>query len=125
MLLFPVRSVRYGLTLRNIRPISSSCSSSSCSFSSATFRIKPPGLFPSELIWYYGSLWTVGRIHWTADQPCRKATTYAGQHKHRRSAYGYPCLEWDSNPRSRCSSGRRHFMPLDFAVIVISTYCIS
>jgi hypothetical protein len=22
-----------------------------------------------------------------------------------------PCLEWDSNPQSHCSSGRRHFMP--------------
>jgi hypothetical protein len=23
----------------------------------------------------------------------------------------HPCLEWDSNPRSQCSSRRRHFMP--------------
>jgi hypothetical protein len=28
------------------------------------------------------------------------------QNKHR-----HPCLEWDSNPRSQCSSGRRYFMP--------------
>jgi hypothetical protein len=28
------------------------------------------------------------------------------QNKHKRS-----CLKWDSNPRSQCSSERRHFMP--------------
>jgi hypothetical protein len=33
------------------------------------------------------------------------------QHKHRINAYRYPCLEWDSNPRSQCSSGRKRFMP--------------
>jgi hypothetical protein len=33
------------------------------------------------------------------------------QHKHRRNAHRHPCLEWDSNPRSQCSSGRRRFMP--------------
>jgi hypothetical protein len=30
---------------------------------------------------------------WTGDQPCRKAATYTGQHKHRRNADRYPCLE--------------------------------
>jgi hypothetical protein len=28
------------------------------------------------------------------DQPCRKAATYTGQHKHRRNADTHPCLEW-------------------------------
>jgi hypothetical protein len=32
-------------------------------------------------------------------------------HKHRINADKHPCLEWDSNPWSQCSSGRRHFMP--------------
>jgi hypothetical protein len=32
------------------------------------------------------------------------------QHKHRINAYRLPCREWDSNPRSQCSSGRRRFM---------------
>jgi hypothetical protein len=32
------------------------------------------------------------------------------QHKHRINAYKYPCLKWDSNPRSQCFSGRREFM---------------
>jgi hypothetical protein len=33
------------------------------------------------------------------------------QHKHRIKAHRHPCLEWDSNPRSQCSRGRRRFMP--------------
>jgi hypothetical protein len=32
-------------------------------------------------------------------------------HKHRINADKHPCLEWDSNPRSQCSRGRRQFMP--------------
>jgi hypothetical protein len=36
----------------------------------------------------------------------RKAATYTTQNKRK-----YQCLEWDSNPRSQCLSGRRHFMP--------------
>jgi hypothetical protein len=33
------------------------------------------------------------------------------QHKHRINSHRHPCLEWDSNPRSQCSRGRRHFIP--------------
>jgi hypothetical protein len=36
---------------------------------------------------------------------------HTGQHKHRINAYRYPCLEWNSNPRSQCLSGRRQFIP--------------
>jgi hypothetical protein len=32
-------------------------------------------------------------------------------HKHKINADRHPCLEWDSNPRAQCSSGRRKFMP--------------
>jgi hypothetical protein len=32
------------------------------------------------------------------------------QHKHRINEHSHPCLEWDSNPRSQCSSERRQFM---------------
>jgi hypothetical protein len=32
-------------------------------------------------------------------------------HKHRINADRQPWLEWDSNPWSQCSSGRRQFMP--------------
>jgi hypothetical protein len=34
-----------------------------------------------------------------------------GQHKHNKRTNRHPCLEWDSNPRSQCLSGRRQFMP--------------
>jgi hypothetical protein len=33
------------------------------------------------------------------------------QNKHRINAHRHPCLEWDSNQRSQCSSERRQFMP--------------
>jgi hypothetical protein len=33
------------------------------------------------------------------------------EHKHRINAHRHPCLEFDSNPRSQRSSGRRRFMP--------------
>jgi hypothetical protein len=33
------------------------------------------------------------------------------QHKHRLNARKHPRLDWDSNPLSQCSSGRRWFMP--------------
>jgi hypothetical protein len=35
---------------------------------------------------------------------------HTGQHKHRINAYRHSCLEWDSNPRSQCSSWRGHLM---------------
>jgi hypothetical protein len=41
----------------------------------------------------------------------RKAATYTWQHKHKINAHRHPSLEWDSNPRSQCSSGRKPFMP--------------
>jgi hypothetical protein len=52
----------------------------------------------SFLIFY-----TVSRTPWTGDQPvARSLPAHRTAHKHR-----HPCLEWDSNPRSQCSSGRR------------------
>jgi hypothetical protein len=33
------------------------------------------------------------------------------QEKHRINVHIHPCLECDSNPRSKCSSERRQFMP--------------
>jgi hypothetical protein len=58
------------------------------------------GCFFSLLI-----LYTVGRTPWPGDQPVarpqstRRRTQTQNKHRH-------PCLEWDSNPRSQCSSGR-------------------
>jgi hypothetical protein len=43
--------------------------------------------------------------------PSQGLYLYTEQHKHRINANRHPCLEWDSNPRSQCSSGRRQFMP--------------
>jgi hypothetical protein len=37
------------------------------------------------------------------------------QRKHRINAKKDPCLKWDSNPRSQCSSGRRQVHALDRA----------
>jgi hypothetical protein len=56
-------------------------------------------------------LYTVGRTRWTRNQPVRGHYLYTEQHKHRTNANRHPCLEWDSNLRSQCSSERRQFMP--------------
>jgi hypothetical protein len=36
---------------------------------------------------------------------------HTGQHKNKINAHIHPCLKWDWNQRSQCSSGRRQFMP--------------
>jgi hypothetical protein len=72
--------------------------------------------FPSGLMWNW-ILQTVGRTPWTGDQPYRKADAYTGQEKHRINEDRHLCLEWDSNPRFHCLSGRRH--PLYRAATVI------
>jgi hypothetical protein len=36
-----------------------------------------------------------------------KAATYTQHNTNRINAHRHPCLEWDSNPWSQCSSGRR------------------
>jgi hypothetical protein len=56
-------------------------------------------------------LFTVGRTPWTGDQLVARPLPYIGQHKHRINANKHPCLEWDSKPRSQCSSKRRQLMP--------------
>jgi hypothetical protein len=42
--------------------------------------------------------------------PSQGRYLHPGQHRHRINAYKYPCLEWDPNSRTQCSSGRRRFM---------------
>jgi hypothetical protein len=49
---------------------------------------------------------TVGRTPWARDQPVARLLS-----THRINAHWHPCLEWDSKPRSQCSSRRRQFMP--------------
>jgi hypothetical protein len=60
------------------------------------------GRFFSLLIFYI-----VGRTHWTGIS--RSKGCYL--HKHRINTHRYPCLEWNSNPRSQRPSGWREFMP--------------
>jgi hypothetical protein len=56
------------------------------------------------------NLKTVGRTPWTGDQPDSRPLPTQGN-ANRINADKHPCFEWDSNPRSQCSSGRRHFLP--------------
>jgi hypothetical protein len=44
------------------------------------------------------------------DQPVASRYLHIGHHKHRINPHRHPGLEWDSNPRSQCSSGRRQSM---------------
>jgi hypothetical protein len=49
---------------------------------------------------------TVGRTHWTGDQPVAKPLP-TQDNTNRIIAHRHPCIEWDWNPRSHCSSERR------------------
>jgi hypothetical protein len=72
-----------------------------------------PFVGPWQLfIFSFAILYTVGRTPWTGDQQvARPLPTHTGQLKYRIKAYRHPCLEWDSNPRPQCISGRRQFIP--------------
>jgi hypothetical protein len=43
--------------------------------------------------------------------PSQGRYLHTKQHTRRINAHRHPCLEWDSNSRSQCSSGRRRVMP--------------
>jgi hypothetical protein len=51
-------------------------------------------------------LYTFGRTPWTGDQHVARPLP-----THRINPRKYPCLEWDSNSRSKRSRKRRQFMP--------------
>jgi hypothetical protein len=54
------------------------------------------------------NLYTVGRTPWTGDQPVsRSLPTHTTTQTRNKRTYRHPCLEWDPNPRSQRSSGRR------------------
>jgi hypothetical protein len=65
-------------------------------------RLLDLGRFFSFLI-----LYTVGWTPWRGDQPVERPPLPT----HKINAHRHPYLEWDSNPRSHCSSGRRRFIP--------------
>jgi hypothetical protein len=57
-------------------------------------------------------LYTVGRTPWTGDRPvARPLHIHRTTQTQNKRIHRHPSLEWDSNPRSQCSSGRRRFMP--------------
>jgi hypothetical protein len=58
------------------------------------------------------SLYTDYRTPWMSDQPvARPLPTHRTTQTQNKRTHRHPCLEWDSNPRSQRSSGRRQFMP--------------
>jgi hypothetical protein len=67
----------------------------------------PCGPWP---LFQFLNLYTVNRISWTGIRPPQGRYLHTEQHKHRIKAHKQSCLEWDSNPRSQSSSGRRWFM---------------
>jgi len=44
--------------------------------------------------------WTFGRTFWMGGWVWSRASTYTGQHNTEKRGHTYPCLEWDSKPRS-------------------------
>jgi hypothetical protein len=58
---------------------------------------------------------TVGRTVWAGDHACRKAATCTGQHKNKNNEAKYPCLEWDSSPRSQFLEPEKTFHTLNSA----------
>jgi hypothetical protein len=69
-----------------------------------------PFVGPWPLLQFRNLLYTVGRTPWTEDQPAtRPLPTHRTTQTQNKRRHSY--LEWDSNQRSQCSSGRRRFMP--------------
>jgi hypothetical protein len=58
-------------------------------------------------------LYIVGRTPWTGDQAVARPLPEhrTTQTQNERIQCRHPSLEWDWNPRSQCSSGRKRFMP--------------
>jgi hypothetical protein len=66
-----------------------------------------PGLFFRFVIFFTQTAGLLGQVI----SPSQDRYLHRGQHKHRINEHRLPCLEWDWNPRSQSSSGRRQFMP--------------
>jgi hypothetical protein len=68
----------------------------------------PCGLWP---LFEFLILYTFGRTPWTGDQPIsRQLPTHRTTQSQNKRTQTFR-IDWDSNPRSQCSSGRRRFMP--------------
>jgi hypothetical protein len=72
---------------------------------------------PWHLVQLHNHLYTDGRTPWTSDQPVtrplpkHRATQTQNKLIHIPNIHDNPCLEWDSNQRSKRPSERRQFMP--------------
>jgi hypothetical protein len=100
--------------------------------SSVTYKLLISNHFPTNLLirrlthclFYYGSTALMGLgsffsfliytqsvelLGWRIS-PSQGLYLHIEQHKHRQNTDRYSCLDWDSNPRSQCSSERRRYM---------------
>jgi hypothetical protein len=76
------------------------------------FKVVHLGLFRFRILTseIYESIRTFGRTPGMGDRPdARPLPTQ--DNTTQKNADTLPCLEWDSNPRSQCSSGRRQYVP--------------
>jgi hypothetical protein len=64
------------------------------------------GLFFSFVIFFTQAVELLGRMVSLS----QGRYLHTGQHTQRIKAHKHSCLEWDSKPRSQCSSERRQFM---------------
>jgi hypothetical protein len=70
-----------------------------------------PLLRPWPLLKFRNLFFTDGRTPLTSDQPVvRPLPTHRGTQTQNKRTHRHLCLEWDSNPRSQCSSERRYIM---------------
>jgi hypothetical protein len=81
--------------------------------------VRTPSQHRCIYLWLYSPLLGLGRFFslliYTQSagrgiNPLQGRYLHTEQHKHRINAHRHPCLEWDSIPRSQCSSGRRRSM---------------
>jgi hypothetical protein len=56
------------------------------------------------------SFYTISKTPWTGISPPQGRYLLTEQNKHRINAHRHICLEWVSNSRSQCLSGRRQFV---------------
>jgi hypothetical protein len=71
-----------------------------------------PFVGPWPLFHFRNLFYTDSRIPWTNDQPvARPLPTHRTTQTQNKRTHRHPCLEWDSNPRSKRWSERRQFMP--------------
>jgi hypothetical protein len=94
-----------------VHSVCASCADVSLSLSFFCWRIRPSYLFSSHLIWKLWILRAIARTSGTRDQSISRPLPTQDNTNTVKNADIHSWLEWDSSPRSQCSSGRRHFVP--------------